>query len=91
MPAIALNQALTTGHGKYKPTNINATQTKMFVGGINVLVAGDLANYHGHTPVGQCVASQSKFFVNGIPAIMIGDSLTDGDHVAQGSSKFFIG
>lgn len=91
MPAVSFNQAMTTGHGKYKPTNINASQTKVFVGGIAVLIAGDLANYHGHNPVGQCIASQSKFFIGGIPVIMIGDSLTDDDHVAQGSPKFFIG
>lgn len=90
MPAISYNLAMTTGHGKYPPTAINSTQSTVFVSGIAALVAGDEANYHGHTPVGKCIATTSKVFINGIAAIQIGDALTDGDYVAQGSPKVFI-
>ena len=90
MPAISFNNCLTTGHGRYGPTNIPSTQTKLFISGQAALVAGDAANYHGHSPVGICIATQSKFIISGIPAIMIADPLTDGDVVAQGSPKLFI-
>ncbi len=89
MTSVSYNQALTTGHGPYKPTNINSSQTKFFVGGVAVLVNGDLANNHGHTPVGQCIATSTKFFVGGKAVVRVGDSLTDGDAVAQGSPKLF--
>lgn len=88
MPAVSYNGAMTTGHGKYKPTSINASQSKFTVSGIPVLVNGDLANYHGHTPVGQCIAT-SKLFVGGRAVVRIGDMLTDGDTVAMGSPKLF--
>ena len=91
MSALSYHNALTTGHGKYKPTQINSSQTKVFVEGKPALVAGDIANDHGHSPPGVCIASTTKVFIGGIPAIGIGDSLTDGDYVAQGSSKVFIG
>lgn len=90
MAEIAYNQVMTTGHGKYPPTQVNASQSKVFVNGQALLVAGDLANNHGHDPVGMCVASQSKVFVNGIAVIMKGDSLTDGDKIAQGAPNVFI-
>lgn len=90
MPAIAYNGVMTTGHGKYKPTKINASQSKVFVSGQPILIVGDLADNHGHDPVGMCVASQSKIFINGVAAMQIGDSLSDGDRIAQGSPKVFI-
>lgn len=89
MPAISYNGCMTTGHGKYKPTQINSSQSKFFIEGKAVLVDGDMANYHGHSPVGKCIAS-SKFFISGKAAVKIGDPLDDGDTVSQGSSKFFI-
>lgn len=88
MSAVSYNGAMTTGHGKYKPTSINASQSKFTVGGIPVLVNGDLANYHGHTPVGQCIGT-AKLTVGGRPVVRIGDPLTDGDAVAMGSPKLF--
>lgn len=89
MQAVAINNAMTTGHGKYGPTNIPATQSKLFVGGQAVLINNDAANYHGHSPVGRCIASSTKLFVNGIPVVRIADMLTDGDTVAQGSPILF--
>lgn len=91
MPALSFNMCMTTGHGKYKPTNVPATlQSKFFISGQPALLQGDKANYHGHSPVGECIATTSKFFIGGIPIIRIGDPLTDGDYIAQGSPKFFI-
>ncbi|ADG60062.1 PAAR motif of membran proteins [Acinetobacter phage Acj9] len=89
MPAVSYNNCMTTGHGSYGPTNIPATQSKLFVAGQAVLINGDAANYHGHSPVGICIATSTKLFVNGIPVVRIGDMLTDGDTVAQGSPKLF--
>lgn len=90
MAAISHDGAMTTGHGPYPPTPIKSSQSKVFVGGIAALVDDDEANYHGHTPVGKCIASTSKVFISGKAVVQIGDSLTDGDHVAQGSPKVFI-
>lgn len=90
MPALSYNLCMTTGHGPYRPVPINASQSKFFIAGQPALVNGDLANNHGHTPVGQCVATSTKFFIGGKAAVRIGDPLTDGDYVAQGSPKFFI-
>ncbi|CAL1778096.1 hypothetical protein vBAbaMPhT2_171 [Acinetobacter phage vB_AbaM_PhT2] len=90
MSAISYDKAMTTGHGPYPPTQINSSQTKFFIESKAALVTGDLANNHGHTPVGACIATSSKFFIGGKAAVQIGDPLTDGDTVAQGSSKFFI-
>ena len=33
MAEIAYNQVMTTGHGKYPPTQVNASQSKVFVNG----------------------------------------------------------
>ena len=90
MAAVAYDMCMTTGHGPYPPTPIKATQSKFFVGGIPVIVNGDEAQYHGHSPVGKCIASSTKVFVSGKAVVQIGDSLSDGDHVAQGSPKVFI-
>lgn len=89
MPAVSYDQAMTTGHGPYPPTQINASQSKFFVEGKPVLINNDKANNHGHSPVGMCIATTTKLFVGGIPVVRIGDMLTDGDTVAQGSSKLF--
>ena len=90
MASVSHDGSMTTGHGPYPPTPIQATQSKVFVSGIAALVDDDEANYHGHTPVGKCIASTSKVFISGKAVVQIGDSLTDSDHVAQGSPKVFI-
>ena len=56
MASVSHDGAMTTGHGPYPPTPIQATQSKVFVGGIAALVNDDNADYHGHTPVGKCIA-----------------------------------
>lgn len=90
MASLSFDKAMTTGHGPYPPTQINSSQSKFFVENKAALVTGDLANNHGHSPVGACIATSTKFFIGGKAAVQIGDPLTDGDTVAQGSSKFFI-
>lgn len=90
MAAIAFHQSMTTGHGPYPPTQVNASQSKVFAESKAVVINNDLANNHGHTPVGMVIASSSTVFIGGIPAAQVGDSLTDGDTIAQGSSKVFI-
>lgn len=90
MASIAIDQSMTSGHGPYPPTQVNASQTKVFVEGKAAIINNDFANNHGHTPVGQVIASSTTVFINGIPAAQIGDSLTDGDTIVQGSSKVFI-
>lgn len=90
MPSVSFNMCATTGHDSYPPTQVPATQSKLFVQGQAVLKNGDIALPHGHPIPGKCIASQSKLFVQGIPIIMIGDSLDDGDFMAQGSPKLFV-
>ena len=41
MAGLSYDKALTAGHSAYPPTQVNATQGKVFVGGIAVLVDGD--------------------------------------------------
>lgn len=89
MPSVSYDGCLTTGHGQYPPTPINSSQTKFFVNGKALLINSDLADPHGHSPVGKCIATSTKLFVGGVNVVMIGDSLTDGDTVAQGSPKLF--
>lgn len=90
MAAVTYNGAMTTGHGKAKPTQLVATQTKMFVDGLAVVVAGDpIIPHRGHE--GVTIPSQTKLFIQGKPAIMIGDSISCGDMVAMGSPKLFVG
>ena len=90
MPAVSFNMCMTTGHDSYPPTQVPATQSKLFVQGQAVLKNSDEALNHGHKNPGKCIASQSKLFVQGQAVIMIGDRLDDDDYTAQGSSKLFV-
>ncbi|CAH6634883.1 Phospholipase [Escherichia phage vB_Eco_TB34] len=49
MAGLSYDKAKTTGHGNYPPTVINATQSKVFVEGIPVLVEGDPITPHTKT------------------------------------------
>ena len=46
MAGLSFNQCVTAGHEAWPPTVINATQGKVFTGGIPVLVAGDPITEH---------------------------------------------
>lgn len=96
MAGLSYNKARTTGHSNFPPTIINASQSKVFVDGIAVLVQGDKITPHTRTSEphdthdGEAIASTSKVFVVGKPAIQMGDRISCGDTVAQSSSKTFI-
>ena len=88
MPSVSVHMSKTTGHGPYGPTSIIATQSKVFIEGLAVLVNGDKIIPHPHD--GTAIASQSKMFIQGKPVIIIGDQISCGDMVAQGRSKVFL-
>lgn len=96
MPGLSYDKAMTTGHSNYPPTIIHATQSKVFVENIAVLVEGDPITEHTKTTEphdthgGKTVASTSKVFVTGKKAIQMADRITCGDTVAQSSSKVYI-
>lgn len=96
MAGLAYDKAMTTGHSNYPPTVVNATQSKVFVEGIAVLVEGDPITPHTKTVDphdthgGTAVASTAKIFVSGKKAIMMADRITCGDTVALSSSKVYI-
>lgn len=96
MPGLSYNKARTTGHGNFPPTDINATQGKVFVEGIAVLVEGDPITPHTRTTKpydthgGTTVASTPKVYVTGKKAIQMADRISCGDTVAMASSKVFI-
>lgn len=87
MPGIAYNMAMTAGHGKYPPTAVIASQSKVFVGGIPALVDGDSIIPHPHD--GKCQAS-SKVYIGGKAAAKMGDPISCGDMIAMSSSTVFI-
>ncbi|APU02194.1 phospholipase [Aeromonas phage Riv-10] len=96
MPGLTYDMAWTTGHDTYPPTRIRATQGKVFVDGIHVVVAGDTIVPHTNTVEpydthsGYVIPTTSKIYVGGKPAASIGDPTSDGDTIAQSSSKVFI-
>lgn len=96
MAAMSFDKSMTTGHGNFPPTVVNATQSKVFVTGIAALVTGDQITPHTRTSEpydthsGSVEGSTGKVFISGKKAIQIADSVTCGDTVSQGSSKVFI-
>lgn len=96
MPGLTYDMAWTTGHDTYPPTQIQATQGKVFVDGIKVVVEGDRIIPHQNTVEpydvhdGYVIPATAKVFVGGKPAASIGDPISCGDTIAQSSSKVFI-
>lgn len=96
MAGLSFNQALTSGHDDFPPTVINSTQSKVFVGGIPVLIEGDKITPHTRivkpydTHEGVVQPRTSKIYVTGKKAAQIADPISCGDTVAQSSNKFFI-
>lgn len=96
MAGLSYDKARTTGHEQFPPTVINATQSKVFVEGIPVLVEGDSITPHTRTVKpydthgGTTIASTPKVFVTGKKAIQMADSISCGDTVAMASPKVFI-
>lgn len=96
MAGLSFNKCLTAGHSAYPPTEVNATQSKVFTGGIAVLVDGDSITPHTktvdpHDTHGGVVQPRtSKVFVTGKNAVQMADPISCGDTVAQSSSKVFI-
>lgn len=93
---MSYNKCVTAGHDAYPPTDINATQGKVFTGGIAVLVAGDQITPHTKTVKpydthgGSVQPRTSKVYVTGKKAVQMADPISCGDTVAESSNKVFI-
>lgn len=96
MAGLSFNQCVTAGHEAWPPTVINATQGKVFTGGIPVLVDGDSITPHTEikkpyeTHGGVTQPRTSKVYVTGKKAVQMADPISCGDTVAQASAKVFI-
>ena len=96
MAGLSYDKALTAGHSAYPPTQVNATQGKVFVGGIAVLVDGDQITPHTKTVKpydthgGSVQPRTSKVFVTGKKAVQMAVPISCGDTVAESSNKVFI-
>lgn len=96
MSGLSFNKAITSGHATYPPTDINASQGKVFTGGIAVLVDGDQITPHQnmvepHDIHGGTVQPRTnKVYVTGKKAVQMADPISCGDTVSQSSSKVFI-
>lgn len=96
MAGLSFNNAVTAGHEAWPPTNVLASQSKVYVDGIQVLREGDQIIEHTEikkpyeTHGGTVIARTSKVFVQGIKAAQMADSISCGDTIAQSSSKTFI-
>lgn len=96
MSGLSYDQCVTAGHEAWPPTIINASQSKVFTGGIAVLVDGDQIAPHTEikkpyeTHGGNCQPRTSKVYVTGKKAVQMADPISCGDTVAQSSSKVFI-
>ncbi|QBX32833.1 hypothetical protein Asfd1_207 [Aeromonas phage Asfd_1] len=96
MPGLTYDMSWTTGHDTYPPTRIRATQGKVFVDGIRVVVEGDRIIPHTNTVEphdthdGYVIPTTGKIFIGGKRAASIGDPISCGDTIAQSSSKVFI-
>lgn len=93
MAGLSFNQALTAGHDDFPPTVVNSTQSKVFVGGIPVLVEGDQITPHTRivepydTHTGSVQPRTSKVYVTGKKAAQMADPISCGDTIAQSSPK----
>lgn len=96
MPALSFNNCMTTGHQAWPPTEVLASQGKVFTGGIAVVIAGDKIVPHTEikkpyeTHGGSVEPRTSKVFVTGKKAGAMADPISCGDTIAQGSPKVFI-
>ena len=96
MAGLSFNKCLTAGHSAYPPTEVNATQSKVFTGGIAVLVAGDPITEHTEikkpyeTHGGVTQPRTSKVYVTGKKAVQMADPISCGDTVSQSSDRVFI-
>lgn len=96
MAGLSFDKCLTAGHQAWPPTDINATQAKVFTGGIPVLVAGDPITPHTEikkpyeTHGGVTEPRTNKVYVTGKKAVQMADPISCGDTVAQASPKVFI-
>lgn len=96
MSGLSYDKCVTTGHEAWPPTVINASQSKVFTGGIPVLVAGDQIAPHTEikkpyeTHGGVTEPRTSKVYVTGKKAVQMADPISCGDTVSQASSKVFI-
>lgn len=96
MAGLSFDKCLTAGHDAFPPTVINATQGKVFTGGIPVLVAGDSIAPHTRivkpydTHGGVTQPRTNKVYVTGKKAVQMADPISCGDTVSQSSSKVFI-
>ena len=91
MRGAVYDKCMTTGHGTWPPTPVNATQSKVFIQGKPAIVRGDPITPHTNnvpkTHGGSVITSTSKIFVQGVPLALIGDSISCGDTISQSSSK----
>ena len=96
MAGLSYDKCVTSGHDAYPPTEVNSTQSKVFTGGIPVLVDGDQITPHTKTikPYdthgGAVQPRTSKVFVTGKKAVQMADPISCGDTVSQSSYKVFI-
>ncbi|ARW58131.1 hypothetical protein [Serratia phage X20] len=96
MAGLSFDKCVTAGHSAYPPTAVNASQSKVFTGGIPVLVDGDQITPHTKTVKpydthgGSVQPSTSKVYVTGKKAVQMADPISCGDTVAQSSSKVFL-
>lgn len=96
MAGLSFDKCLTAGHEAWPPTDINATQSKVYTGNIPVLVEGDSITPHTEikkpyeTHGGVTVPRTNKVYVTGKKAVQMADPISCGDTVAQASSKVFI-
>ncbi|QQG32243.1 hypothetical protein CkP1_0168 [Citrobacter phage CkP1] len=96
MAGLSYNNAITSGHDAFPPTNVIATQSKVFTGGIQVLIEGDSIIPHTRTVKphdthgGVTQPRTSKVYVTGKKAVQMADPISCGDTVAESSSKVFI-
>ncbi|AHY25136.1 PAAR motif of membran proteins [Pectobacterium bacteriophage PM2] len=96
MAGLSYNKCITSGHSSYPPTDLNSTQSKVFTGGIPVLVEGDQITPHTNmvhpydTHGGSVQPRTSKVYVTGKKAAQMADPISCGDTVSQSSNKVFL-
>lgn len=79
----------TTGHGRFPPTQVKATQSKVFIQGKPAVIHGDpiIAHSDGDsTHGGNVIATTGKIYVQGVKLALMGDSISCGDMISKSSS-----